>query len=387
MAADAFLVDLQIQNSALHAQLEQIIRHSEHFALRNDSSARGTSLLILELSANVDAGFKLAENALNSREAREVFLISDNPDQDILLKAIRAGVRELFGPAPSDIEIRAALDRFVERHANKADGDSSSEKRIVAVFGSKGGVGTTTISVNLAVSLAQQDQSKSVALLDLNLFGDISLFLEIEPTFTWREIIQNISRLDVTFLKSILSVDPSGVFILPSPGYLDNQNMATPDIIEDLLVVMLQMFDIIVVDMGQFLDENSLKVISMANLLFLVTVQSLPCIAKATKILESFEKIDFPSRENIRLVINRHLKNAAIAEEEMAKSLDRDVFWKIPNDYLTTISAINKGMPLARYAPKQPITKSFHDLAAKLIAKPENAGNKKRKWWFFGSDR
>lgn len=383
MATGTFVVDLIIRNDALRCQIERILLRSGQFTLSLESHAGSSDLLILELSSNLDEDFKLAQAVLHSGDAREVFLASGNPDHDILMRAIRAGAREFFGPGVTDEEIQAALDRFIERQKSGRPPEPISQGRIIAVFGSKGGVGTTTVAVNLAVSLARRSSIKSVALLDMNLFGDIPLFMEIEPTFTWREIIKNISRLDATFLRTILAKDPSGVFVLPSPGYLDSQNMATPEITEHLLQVMGQMFDVIVVDMGQHLDDSALKILRMTDLLLLVTVQSLPCLANANKILRSFQDLGLPPQENIKLLINRYLKSATIDVEEVESSLDSKVYWKIPNDYATTISAINKGVPLSSFAPKQPITQSFQDLAALLAADPGEGGKKKKKWWIF----
>ena len=117
-----------------------------------------------------------------------------------------------------------------------ADEKNNAESRenfkdgtIVNVISSKGGVGTTTIAVNLAVSLAAEKNNPSVALIDMNLlFGDIPLFLEIEPKYNWSEITKNISRLDDIYLKNILSVDASGVCVLPSPSYVNDLDPETP---------------------------------------------------------------------------------------------------------------------------------------------------------------
>ncbi len=102
------------------------------------------------------------------------------------------------------------------------------------MLGSKGGVGTTTVSVNLAVALSNSKRH-SVALLDMNtVFGEIPLFLEIQPKFHWGEITKNIDRLDDTFLMNVLSKHSSGVHILPSPAYLNGHQSPTPEIMERL---------------------------------------------------------------------------------------------------------------------------------------------------------
>ena len=140
---------------------------------------------------------------------------------------------------------------MTEERIKALNKESFKEGKIVNVIGSKGGVGTTTIAVNLAVSLAEKKSIQSVALVDMNLlFGDIPLFLEIEPKYNWSEITNSISRLDDTFLKNILSVDTSGVCVLPSPSYLSDQNVVTSEIMKRFLILMRRTFDFIIIDGG-----------------------------------------------------------------------------------------------------------------------------------------
>ncbi|WP_459938858.1 AAA family ATPase [Desulfonatronum parangueonense] len=364
-------------------RFENLVKKHSEFDIQDDDSTRA-DLLIIELSNEPDITFELIHNLLNEGEVGEIFLTSNSTDQTLLLNAIRAGAREFFGPDTDDAEITAALERFAVRHGKiKAGENPKRNSRIFSVMGSKGGVGTTTFAVNLAVSLAEKHGVESVALLDLNLFGDIPLFLEIEPSYTWKEITKNISRLDSTFLRNILAADPSGVRVLPSPGYLGSQYMATPEIIERLLNVMRKMFDFIVVDLGQHMDDNALKVLELSDTLFLVSVQSLPCLATTNKFLRSFQDIGYPAPENIKVILNRHLKNGSIGMDDVEEALSKKVFWKIPNDYQTTVSAINKGKPLSRFAPKEQITKNFRELADALVVKADVKEQIKRKWWIF----
>ena len=384
MPAAAYKIRIKIENRLLHRQFEEIVTKLPEFTIQDDKGFERTDLMILEVSEDPDQTFELIQTLLNNNEVGEIFLTSNSTDQNILINAMRAGAREFFGPYTEEPEITAAMERFVARQSkSRASFEPSKPSQIISVMGSKGGVGATTIAVNLAVSLAAKEHNKSVALLDMNLFGDVPLFLEIEPSYTWKEITKNISRLDATFLKSIMSLDPSGVYVLPSPAYLDTHNMATPDIIERLFKVMSLMFDFIVVDVGQLLNDSALKVLEVSDKVFLVAVQSLPCLAKMNKIQRTFRDLGYPANENTFIILNRYVKNANIEIEDVTKSMGKEVFWSITNDYLTTISAINKGQPLAKIAPKKEITRSFVELAASLVDEPEGKKKKKKRWWLF----
>ncbi len=383
MSATAYKIRLQVENQMFRSQLEEIVAKKSEFVIQDEEDTRKADLLILELNENSGHVFDKIQNLSSNGQVTEVFLTSESTDHNILINAMRSGAREFFGPDTQQQEITNALERFVLRQARARSSAAPSRPcQIISVMGSKGGVGTTTIAVNLAVSLASRDNN-SVALLDMNLFGDIPLFLEIEPSYSWGEIAKNISRLDSTFLKNILSVDPSGVYVLPSPSYLDNQNMATPDIIERLYRVMCTMFDYVIVDVGQLLNDTPLKILQMSDRVFLVAVQSLPCLAKTNKILRTFRDLGYPNPNEVHIILNRFVANANIDKDDVEKSLDKKLYWSLPNDYMTTISAINKGQPLAKIAPKKNISRNFMDLAESLHSSQGGEAKKRKRWWLF----
>ena len=247
--------------------------------------------------------------------------------------------------------------------------ESFKEGKIITVIGSKGGVGTTTIAVNLAVSLAEKKEVQSVALVDMNrLFGDLPLFLDSKPEYNWSDITKTISRLDDTFLKNILSVDASGVCVLPSSSRLRDQNQVTPEIIEHLLMLMQSVFDFVIIDGGQPLDDISFKNLELSDIILLVSILSDPCLSITNKLLRAIRDLGFPPGEKIKIVINRYLKKSETSIENAEALLEKEIFWTIPNDYQTTATAINEGKPLAQFAPRKDITKNFRKLATKLAS-------------------
>ena len=263
-----------------------------------------------------------------------------------------------------------------------ADEKNNAESRenfkdgtIINVISSKGGVGTTTIAVNLAVSLAAEKNNPSVALIDMNLlFGYIPLFLEIEPKYNWGEITKNISRLDDIYLKNILSVDASGVCVLPSPSSVGDLNEESPEIMEHLLMLMQRVFDFIIIDGGQPLDDISLKILELSDIALLVSILTLPCILNTKKLLKTFRGLGFPLDENVKIVVNRYLKKSNISLTDAESSFEKEIFWTIPNDYQTTVNAINEGKALAQSAPGEAITQNFREFATKLAAEFEKTG-------------
>ena len=247
--------------------------------------------------------------------------------------------------------------------------EAFKQGKIVTVIGSKGAVGTTTIAVNLAVSLAEKKDVQSVALIDMNLlFGDLSLFLGNKTNYNWSDITKTISRLDDSFLKNILSVDHSGVCVLPSSSRFSDQKEVTPRVVEHLLMLMQRVFDFVVIDGGQPLDDISFRILELSDRILLVSILSYPCLLITNKLLRAIRDLGFPSDEKIKIVINRYLKKSDPSIENAEASFEKEIFWTIPNDYQTTSTAINEGKSLAQFAPRKPITKNFRKLATKLVS-------------------
>jgi len=180
-------------------------------------------------------------------------------------------------------------------------------------------------------------------------------------------VARNISRLDSHYLMSILSKHKDGMYILPSPTGLDGIGVSSPGFIENILGFMRQVFDFIVIDGGQSLDEVSLKILEMSDSLFLIAILSLPCLTNVKRLLRTFEKLGYPRNEQIRIIINRYHKKSLISLKDAEAALNQKIYSLIDNDYPTTMSAINQGKTLDVIAPKAEVTKNIRSLASGII--------------------
>jgi len=381
MASNMDNIKLDIKNPAVARQFSEIIGDSEGFRILKSDDTQKPDLQIFEINGHAEE-FSLIQSGLNTGKFHEIFLTSEKTDPEILMQAIRIGVKEFFPQPIKRSDVEQALKRFKERREHAAPVILQKSGRLISIIGSKGGVGTTTISVNLAVTLAQLENDTSVAILDMNtLFGEIPLFLEISPKYHWGEITKNIERLDDTFLMNVLSKHSSGVHVLPSPGYLNGHQAPTPKIMERLLGIMKRMFDFIVIDCGQSTDETALKTLQMSDEVLLISVLSLPCLANTNKLLRSFIDLGYLRKERIKVVLNRYINKSEITLQDAKKGIGHDPFWIIPNDYGTTMSAINNGKPLSEIAPRSKIVKSFEEMAQIIFPKEKDAS--KKKWGLF----
>lgn len=377
--SDIISVGLEIKNQEVRKDVVDAISSISGVRIQNTVSLDDCDILIMEIGEDLEKEFSFIHELQDVGAVSDIFLTSSFIEPDVLIRALRAGAREFFPqPIKKGDLINAFLKAKERRKDLKARELSRKKGKVITVVGSKGGIGTTTIAVNLASNLLEfKDICKSVVLLDMNLLsGEVPLFLDMQPAFNWGEVARNISRLDSTYLMSILSKYPSGLHVLPSPTGLDGVNAATPYIMERLLRLMRKEFDYIVIDSGQHLDDVSLKVLELSDTILIVSVLSLPCLVIVKRLLESFKRLGYPPDENTKIIINRYHKNSIISLKEAEKGLGKRIFWAIPNDFQTTLSAINQGKPLSAVAPKAEITRNMRELASKLASRtgPEKMG-------------
>lgn len=382
-ASDKITVVLDMAPSAARQAFEECLSEDGDFEVLGDGE-EFAELLVRELAQGGEEELEAVAEIVARRGEREVFLTAAAYDSEVLMRLMRQGVREFFPQPVSHEEVRLALWRFKSRREGRHGPHGAKQGRILNVFGAKGGVGTTTLAVNLAAACLGRTAGATVALVDMNLpFGEAQLFLDITPKYHWGEVLGNISRLDATYLMSVLSRHASGLYLLAPPSRLDDLQMATPENISKLLELMRQLFDTVVIDLGMYLDEITLKVMDISDAVVLVGVQNLPCLANVRRFLDNIRHAEAGLEEKLRIVVNRHLADSDLTVEDMEKALGLSTYWRIPNDYATTLSAINQGKTLLETAPKSAVTRAITDLAHALVpaAEPE------RKHRFFGLKR
>ncbi len=197
--------------------------------------------------------------------------------------------------------------------------------------------------------MARLEPAPAVVLIDMNrLFGEIPLFLGMEHVFNWVDVSKNISRLDASYLSGILYKHRSGLRVLPSPDRVDEEFTVTPQIIETLLQFMRTMFDYIIIDSGQSVDDISKMILRLSDKVLLVCVQSLPCLINVKKILNTFHNLGYPPEPSVEVIVNRFDKKTIISLKEAEESIGKKASWVIPNDYQTVDERHQPGQAAVR---------------------------------------
>ena len=167
---------------------------------------------------------------------------------------------------------------------------------------------------------------------------------------------------------------------MPSPAYLNGHVRPTPEIMTRLLILMKQMFDYVVVDGGRSTNDTSLKVLELSDTLLLITILSLPCLTNTSKLLKSFTGLGYVRPENIKVVLNRKIKKGEISLEDAQAGIGKELYWTIPNNFGTTMEAINNGKPLFNIHTKLGSPKIY--LAWRILLRLQRKKNRKKNGRF-----
>ena len=227
----------------------------------------------------------------------------------------------------------------------------------------KGGIGKTSIASNLALELAKITK-ENVALVDLNFqLGDITTFLDLKPSFNISYMLQNPDKINSDFLlNTVERYKNTSLYVIADPPYFKQaENISKTQIIK-LFDKLKETFSYVVVDTDSTFDNKTVTALDNSDIIFLVTIVNFPALRNCQRILDLFDKLGY-DREKTQIVINRYMENDEIKAEDVEKLLEKPVYWKIPNNYFTMMSAINKGVSVAEINPESNVALSYKEFA------------------------
>lgn len=335
------------------------------------------------LDSNPEKALELVSSLTRSVPSCAILVTSSSTDGNLILRTMRAGAKEFLTQPIKPEDLAAALQR-VARQRNGGAGQSARGSSLIAVTGSTGGVGSTSLAVNLGCALASKT-SNSVVLVDLDLcLGDADVFLDTIPEYTLSDVAQNISRLDLTLLKRSLTKHETGLYLLPRPVQLEDARLITNEELTRVLGLLRASFSHVIVDTSKSFNSLDMQVLGDADVVLLVTQLDLPCLRNVVRLLQSFKDTG-KLEEKVKIVVNRAgYDTGQISLRKAKETIGREIFWQIPNDYRVMVEVRNNGVPLVQQAPRAAITQSIAQLAAALSGSSEQessqGGNKSRGW-------
>lgn len=292
-------------------------------------------------------------------------IISDEVTSDLLRSAMRAGVSDVIEAPLTEEKIEQAISAFstdvlMLRSGAPSAGKKGDGGKIVTVMSAKGGSGKTVTATNVAVLLAQQEDT-SVCLVDADLqFGDVCLVLQLEPKFTVVNASAELHRLDEQLLNSILTDHPSGLKVMAAPlepAFADD--ITTAGLLE-IIEKLKDMFDYVVVDTASLLDELLLSLLERSDQVLMVVDMDLPSVKNAKLALETLRLLKY-STNKVQLVLNRSNAKARLDDKEIEGALKTKIAARVPSEGIVAAS-VNEGRPVVETQPRSKVAKGFEEV-------------------------
>lgn len=308
-----------------------------------------------------------------------IFVTSTDRDGALILQAMRAGAHEFLSDPVQLDELLPAIDRARQVRGAQT-GNDSTESLVVAVAGAVGGVGTTTLAVNLGVTLASRPNSR-VALLDLDLvLGDADVCLDLVHSYTLYDLTSNIERLDFTLLKRSLVQHGSGLWFLPHPVHPGESANVDPAALKRLVNLLRATFTHVVLDLSKGFRDTDLTALQAADVVLMVGQLDVSCLRNLARLMKTLDMLG-SAGERSRLVLNRiGTRDLDITVEQAEKAVGRKAIAQIPNDWSNQVAARANGIPISIHAPKSRTTQAITNLAFELCGetRPDLKPGKRR---------
>ena len=301
-------------------------------------------VMFLDLSSDVAPYLAFAAHCRRLHPAGHIIACSPcEPTPDLLLKAMHAGVNEFLLKPIDPRVLHEILTRLV---GAKSPLGTTEARKVTLVMGAKGGLGSSTVAVNLAVQLAQLGKGR-VILLDLaRPVGHVPLLLDLKPRFSISDAMENLERLDTHFLGGLLMHHQSGVEVLAGTSQPDEWERLSVASVRRMLNVAQSTFDFVVIDFGSVFSKEWAPLLESVRSVLVLTEANLPALWSLQHLMAAFVDLGL-DRERIQIIINRWRPEDDATLEKMEKIAGVPVFARLVNDFRQVSDSINRGIPLS----------------------------------------
>ena len=325
-------------------------------------------IVLITLDSDSSKALALVAKVSQDLPSCSVLVLSSSTEGSLILQAMRNGAKEFLNFPLRLEDFLAALDRLQQTHAARTGDGQVRASQVIAIAGASGGVGCTSLAINLACVLAQ-DKQRGVAIMDLDFaLGDADVWLDIIPDYTIQDVAENITRLDYSLLKRSLTRHDCGAFLLPRPVQMEAGLHITPEHLRRVIALLKATFTHLVIDVSKNFGPLDMAVLEAADSVLLVTQLDLPSLRNVVRLLQFFD-LQEGLKQKVKIVVNRlGLEDSQISLNKALETIGREIFAQIPNDYPNMVEARNNGSPLIVQAPRAKITRAIEQLAQSLDA-------------------
>jgi pilus assembly protein CpaE len=321
----------------------------------------------------------------------QIIILTIQADPNYMRRAMLAGARDFLTKPPAVDEMIGAIRRagdlaHEEREKSKTtytlkpgNGNApvgmNRSGKVISVFSPKGGVGTTMLAVNLAVSL-QRDETP-VVLVDGNMeFGDVMVFVNQKPKNSIVDLAPRADELDPEVIEEVTMLHPaSGIKILAGPTRPEHAENVNGDQFAKVLQYLCNFYTYVIVDCASSLTDVTLSAMDLSDLIILVTTQEIPAIKDSRMFLDLLKPLNI-SRDRLLFIMNKHDKRIGIKPEKVSENFKQELKIVIPFEEKVVLPSINRGVPFMLGVKSKSITRSFVSLAEAVRKRLSNGKEK-----------
>src|SRR6478735_8370128 len=338
-------------------------------------------------------GIAATEQLSRTVPTASVVMMSVQGEADYLRRSMLAGAREFLVKPFSSDELTASIRQVYTRERDKQSrmsampvmagtpgGSSSSsddggqEGQVIAIFSPKGGVGRTTVAVNLAVAAATE-LGKSVVLMDGSFqFGDVGVLLNLNPKN--KSIADLVPELEAGELESVDTFvinHSAGIRVLLAPPSPEMAELITPSGVKRVLEALRRDHDLVIVDCTSYFNDTTLAILDSADVILTMLSLEITSIKNMRLFLEVAEQLGYESGK-VRLVLNRADSALGIRVADVEHSIGRKVDETVVSDGRRVVYALNRGVPFFLSNREAQVSQDILRLARSVIGERSKTG-------------
>lgn len=337
-------------SAQLLAGLEQtgLVSTVAQWTIPNDripeSADQMPDVVFLDLARDPEPFFAFANQLRRTRPSIKLIACSAAvpPQPSMLLEAMRSGVQDFLGKPVQTDSLKDLLLRISQDLNTK---EFPSQDKLIVVMGAKGGVGTTTVAVNLGVQLATFARKRTVLLDFARPLGNVHLLLDLHPKFGVRDAVESLDRLDSHFLAGLLTRHKTKLEILGGVTQPEEWQSIDVNVLDRVINVTQNAFDVVLLDMGSQFSADWATILRMARMILIVAEANVPSLWTLERRLLALKGFGI-SQERARIIINRWHKGDDEVLKSIQKDINRPIFASLPNDFRKASQAVNLGTPI-----------------------------------------
>ncbi len=304
-------------------------------------------IAVIDFDKDIDQAIEAATYVQEMFSGKAALIASSSStDHEVLLRSMRAGCNDFIGGQFDEAAFSETLNRINQLWTTKA-ARNSVRGSVLTFFGVKGGVGTTTLAVHVAMYLVQCHKKRVLLIDNRPQLGHVCVYLGIDGSrYNFHELVRNLSRLDSELLRGYIATHSSGLEVLSSPDTCAGRKAMDPESMAQTLDFLRGEYDYVVVDCPTSLDDTNLAVIEASNQVYLVATPEIGAVRDLSRHVDSLSQ-NQENAERLKIIINRFAAQHAVSLEQIEKAIRLPVFLKVPNNYADVVRSGILGEPIS----------------------------------------